>query len=884
MAWSAGDRLGRFEILGSLGAGGMGEVYRARDPQLKRDVAIKVLPPSLLDRPDRRRRFEQEARTAGSLSHPNILAVFEIGIEGAVSFIVTELLEGGTLRERMGGRPLSARKAAEYAAQIASGLSAAHDRGVVHRDIKPENVFVTADGRIKILDFGLAKLVGPDPEDDTETVSVDGIDRTPVVGTVAYMSPEQAQGLRIDHRTDIFSLGVVLYEMLSGISPFRRGSTANTLSAILHDEPAEIARVEAGTPTLERIVRRCLEKRPEERFQNARDLAFSLETRSHDTGAVSPVSRRSRFRPGLVAAASLLAVGAAAALGALAALTLAPATADLTNHRARLMTDFVGLEEASSIAPDGKMLAFTAIQGGRSQIFIRFLAGGPPLPLTSDAADHQSPRWLPDGSALVYFSPAAPGEVQGAIHKIPALGGAPSRVIASIGGGDVNSRGRVTCFRLQDDRIQLITSTLEGSDVQVVGALENRYHRYPRWSPDRQWIAFQAGDGFRWDLYVIPAGGGNPLRLTDDNKFISGLTWLPDSLGIVFGSSRGSTVPYLPPLALWEVRLDRKQPPRQLTPAEASYEQPDAHPGGVLAATRLHMRFDIWSYPFASGAAPGRGQPVTRQTGQVLTPTASPDGKQVAYLSDSGGHANIWVSSPQGPPRQITPEDDPTVAIGVPIWSPDGRWIAFVSSRGNVGLGFSVWLVKPDGSELHQLLPKGFGVAWSPDSQWLYYVETAATAMKKVAVTGGEPVTVRSDPVRNVIGVYDTTVYFMVERALLDGRPQYEIHAALIDGSPARVVKTIDATRVASWQVVNPSLSPDGKWLAMPLTDGFTTNIWVLSTGDGHWQPVTDFKDRFVFIARRVSWSPDGKSILAAIGDGDSDIVLLDGLIKGVAR
>src|SRR5262245_45134843 len=487
MALSVGDRLGRFEILGSLGAGGMGEVYRARDPQLKRDVAIKVLPPSLLDRTDRRRRFEQEARAAGGLNHPNILAVFEVGIEGTTPYIVTELLEGGTLRERIGNRALSARKAAEYAAQIASGLAAAHERGVVHRDIKPDNIFVTTDGRIKILDFGLAKLADGDPSNETETVSIDGVARTPVIGTVAYMSPEQALGQRIDHRTDLFSLGVVLYEMLAGVSPFRRGSTSDTLNAIMQDEPAEIPRVETITPALERIVRRCLEKRPEERFQSARDLAFSLETRSHDSAAVAPVTRRSRWKPSVIAATTILALGAAAALGALAAARMSPPGSDLMAHRARIMTDFVGLEEYASISPDGKMLAFTAIQGGRSQIFIRFLAGGPPLPLTSDAADHQSPRWLPDGSALVYFSPAAPGEVQGTIHRIPALGGPFQRVISSIGGGDVNSLGRVTCFRLEKDHLQLITSTLEGSDVRVVSDLETRYHRYPRWSPNNEW-------------------------------------------------------------------------------------------------------------------------------------------------------------------------------------------------------------------------------------------------------------------------------------------------------------------------------------------------------------------------------------------------------------
>jgi Tol biopolymer transport system component len=264
-----------------------------------------------------------------------------------------------------------------------------------------------------------------------------------------------------------------------------------------------------------------------------------------------------------------------------------------------------------------------------------------------------------------------------------------------------------------------------------------------------------------------------------------------------------------------------------------------------------------------------------------LTPTASPAGDEVAYLSDNGGHVNVWVAPKHGAARQITLEDDPAVTIGVPIWSPDGKWIAFVSSKGHSGLDFGVWLVKPDGSELpRQLVPKGFGVAWSEDGRSLYYVETASSVIKKIAAEGGEPETVRSEQARNVIGVHGTTVYFVAARALMDGRPEFEVRAAPLGTGPTRVIKTIPASRVASWQVINPALSPDGKWLAMPLTDGFTTNIWALSTDDGRWRQVTDFGDRAVFIARRISWSADGRSLIAAIGEGDADIVLLDGLIR----
>jgi serine/threonine protein kinase len=885
MPFSIGDRIGRFEILGALGAGGMGEVYRARDHQLNRDVAIKVLPDAFSRDADRRRQFEHEARLAGGLNHPNILAVYDVGVEGGASYIVTEVLKGETLEQRIDGRPLPVRKAVDYAVQIASGLAAAHEHGVIHRDVKPSNLFVTTDGRIKILDFGIAKSAGQDSPGN-QTVTIEGSTQ-PVIGTVPYMSPEMARGLRTDHRTDIFSFGVVLYEMLAGFRPFQRPTQVETVHSILFEEPPPLPRGDPAIRALERIVRRCLEKKPEERFQNFRDLAFHLETRWDEPDAARLPVGRSRTRRMLLVAASLVALAAAVGLGAFAMAQLGDSPASMGPHRVRRMTNFVGLEEFSSISPDGRMVAFTATHGKRRQVFVRLLKGGDPLPVTSDDADHQSPRWAPDGSSLFYFSPAAPGDVQGAIYKIPTLGGPVQRVTASIGGGDVSRSGRLACFRLENGRIQLATSSLDGSNPRVIAHLETRHYRHPRWSPDDQWIAFQAGDGFRWDVHVVAAAGeGKVVRLTNDNRFMDGLAWLPDSSGIVWATSRGSTIPYLSPLALWEVPVNGRQAPRQLTPAEAWYELPDIHSSGLISVARVQMRLDIWAYPFDSSGADSthRSRRITNQTGQVLTPIGAPDGEQIAFLSDSGGHANIWVTSPKGSPRQVTFEEDPDVAVGIPNWSPDGRWIAFVSTRGNVGL-FGVWLVRPDGSELRQLVPRGLGMAWSPDSNEIYYVESAGGAIKKVSVNGGEPVTVRPEHARNLIGVHEGTLYFGVERALMDGRPEIEIQALPLAGGPSRVIKTLHASQVALAQgPFNPALSPDGRWLAMPLTDGFTTNVWALSTEDGRWRQVTNFGDRAVFIARRVSWSADGRSILAAIGEGDADIVLLDGLIPAVAK
>jgi Tol biopolymer transport system component len=305
-----------------------------------------------------------------------------------------------------------------------------------------------------------------------------------------------------------------------------------------------------------------------------------------------------------------------------------------------------------------------------------------------------------------------------------------------------------------------------------------------------------------------------------------------------------------------------------------------------MAVTRTQMRFSIRKHAFSETAGPdGHGEQLMQETGHLSTPTAAPSGDEVAYLSDNGGHANLWVTSAKGPPRRITSENDPDVAVGAPVWSPDGRWIAFVYSKGNVGLVFGIWLVKPDGSELHQIVPKGLGAGWSDDGRWLYYVESASSPIKRIAVDGGTPEPVRPEAARSVIGAYGSTVYFVVERALMDGRPQFELHAAQAGDGPSRRIKTIPASQVpTSWQVVNPALSPNGKWMAMPLTDGFTTNVWAISTEDGRSRQVTDFGDRAVFIARRVSWSADGRSIFAAVGEGDSDIFLLDGLFRSTVR
>ena len=274
--------------------------------------------------------------------------------------------------------------------------------------------------------------------------------------------------------------------------------------------------------------------------------------------------------------------------------------------------------------------------------------------------------------------------------------------------------------------------------------------------------------------------------------------------------------------------------------------------------------------------------PITRQTGQVLTPTAAPDGDQIAFLSDSGGHANLWVTSTRtGDSRQITFEDDADVSVGAPVWSPAGDAIAFVSSKGLTGFEFGVWVVNADGSNLRNLARSGLGMAWSPDGKFVYYSDTSAACVEEGRC---RPVarrsSVRSEPgaKRHRLVRHDDVLRGRACRSPMAG-PNTRSARPLPRMGPSRVLARIPASRVPSWQIINPSLSPDGQWLAVPLTDGFTTNIWALSSANGEWRQVTDFGDRPIFIARRVSWSADGSAILAAIGEGDADIVLLDGLI-----
>jgi eukaryotic-like serine/threonine-protein kinase len=846
------ERVGPYEIRALLGMGGMGEVYRAHDARLGRDVAIKILPAVFMLDPARVARFEREARTLASLNHPHIGAIY--GVEesaapgGATTrALVLELIRGDTLAEYVTrhasapyGVPIGA--AVNIARQIAAGLDAAHERGIVHRDLKPANIKITEDGTVKILDFGLALARGSDGTDsglDAATITQPG----GILGTPAYMSPEQARGQAVDRRTDIWAFGCVLYELLSGRRPFAGDSISDTIAAVLTSDPDWSALPGATPPALVRLLRRCLAKNPKERLRDIGDAELGAEQLTALPAVVAPASpsREVQFKR---------------------------------------LADFDGVKETPAISPDGRMVVFVTLVGNRRQIFLQRLAGGPPLQITHDDADHVHPRWAPDSDTIIYFTPSPVAGEPGMLYEMPTLGGSARPIVAAASGGDISHGGdRLAFFADNGGKSALVTASREGRDVRHVIDTQPWQTTGPRWSPDDRSLAFQVSVQSRFDerLFVVAANGGEPRSIARAGS-VKGICWLPDG-GLIYGSSVGSTVPYPSTVNLRRIAADGSGD-AQVTFGDDSYVDPDAHASGKLLACRTRAASDIWRFPVAGSPASNLASAtrITRQTGQVQTPSVSPDGRELAYLSDNGGHGNLWIIGVDGGGlRQLTFERDPGVIVGVPIWSPAANRIVFVVHRGAPEL----WIINPDGRGLRQIVANGFAASWSRDGEWLYYV-TGADAptwrLEKVHIDRGDRVVVRDDG--NAHAPIEADDAILHARRTQGSLWQWEICRTPLAGGETAVIARIDPSRIpGSGQFVQGALSPDGRWLALPLIDGATCDVWILPTDGGPMQPVTNFGDRSTLITRQVSWSPDGRFLYAAVAETTTDVVLLDGLL-----
>jgi Tol biopolymer transport system component len=656
---SAGQRLGPYEILSTIGAGGMGEVYRAKDPRLKRDVAVKVLPTSFSRDPDRLRRFEQEAQAAGALNHPNITAVYDVGTHEGAPYVVTELLEGETLRSRLAGGALPVRKAVEYAVQIAHGLAAAHEKGIVHRDLKPENLFVTRDGRVKILDFGLAKLTQADdagPQTNLPTAA--GTEPGVVLGTLGYMSPEQVKGKGADHRSDLFSFGAVLYEMLSGRRAFHRDSAAETMSAILKEEPPDLSATNQNIqPGLERIVRHCLEKNPEERFHSAHDLAFDLAALSGVSSPRAPVApaaaggARRLLIPAALAAALAAAVGVGYLAGVRKGTAPPPTFHQLTFRR--------GPVWAARFAPDGKTVVYSAAwDGNRTEVFLSSPESPESRPLGLLGADVMAVSSSGEVAVSLGNHNTSPYVRSGTLARTSVTGGgAPREVLENVEGADWSPDGRelaVVRNVAGRSRLELPVGKVWYENDGFIGD--------PRFSPRGDRIAFidhpiSNDDG---GSVAVVDRAGKKMTISGVFASIRGMAWAPSGKEVWFtGAEVGSN------RALYAATLAGRQ-------------------RVVARVTGCLNLFDI------------------SREGRVLL---SHGREGVGFIASSGGDGKerdlSWLD--YGNPSDI---------------SADGRTLVFFESGEGGGSGYSVYLRKTDGSPAVRL-GEGAGGHLSPDGKWV---------------------------------------------------------------------------------------------------------------------------------------------------------------------
>ena len=689
---TAGARLGPYEIVTLIGRGGMGEVYRAHDARLGRDVAVKVLPAAMATDRDRLRRFEQEARAASALNHPNILTVYDIGSlpagleadeRSGAPYLVTELLEGATLRERLAAAPLTVRKAVDYASQIARGLSVAHAAHVVHRDLKPENLFVTTTGLVKILDFGLAKLLVRDND------SVTGYGETlsgTVLGTVGYMAPEQIRGQPVDQRADIFALGVVIYEMVAGAPPFARDTAADTLSAILTSDPPEMgARVIGLVPGVERIVRRCLEKEPAARFQSASDLGFALESvvdapQPTPASAAAPTTSPATLRR-LWSIVPLLTLVVGTAIGIWASRSASehppPGFRQLTFRR--------GTIPSARFAPDGRMVVYAAAWEGQPIEVFSAMPGTP----ESRSLGYTGASVLaisPTGEIALSMGALGSGILSGTLARAALGGGAPRELMADVNFADWTPDGRQLVVVRGRNR-------LEFSPGKVIRQTSG-WFSHPRVSPNGDVIAvlehpipMDAGGS----VQVVDISSGATRTVSPGWANVWGLAWGRSGKEIWFSGAQSPDS-----TSIWAVTLTGRK--RMIAQAPGVLELDDVSSDGHALLTRMTQRAGIMA--LAPGAAKERDLSwLDSSTVQAITP----DG-QVLLISE--GMRGAYIRRTDGSPAV-------RIGGGMPLAiAPDGGLAVALNAAGDE------LTLLPTGAGEPRALPRGSIVRYSPYARW----------------------------------------------------------------------------------------------------------------------------------------------------------------------
>ena len=929
-----GQKLGNYQILKKLGAGGMGEVYLAEDTRLKRKVALKLLPAAFTQSAERLRRFEREAQAASALNHPNILTIHDFGqtdaASGGLHYIVMEFIEGVTLRHRLTNGRLPLPEALSILKQIAVALDKAHEVGVYHRDIKPENVMLRPDGLVKVLDFGLAKLTEGKTDGETERREVGesiialslrpsfspshGTESGLVMGTPRYMSPEQARGLKVDARSDVFSLGIVLYEMVTGEPAFAGASTAEVFAALLDKEPPPLRRFVPGAPRrLQEIISRMLAKEREQRYPSIRavlaDLAQpGLTSASNDnqsawqfTGANSNESSGNSRQTGQkekgtpdasahpaqsVAGLSAWrtrrlkwAVGAMALAGVLgfAGYRWLAADNEQPAGEARFLPLIAeaGRKDLAAISPDESRVAFVWDGGlgaevSPTDIYVKVIGtDGPPLRLTTAPESDTRPSWTPDGK-YVTFVRVKPGK--GEVLRVPASGGPEQKLAETSTSASWSPDGKTLAVTGLSESAEgkgvFLVVPETGQRTRLTTPEPSMWDYFPRFSPDGKMVAFIRDFGRdQVDICIVGASGGPVRQVTFEKNKVSGLAWTGDGRDIVFSAIRGGT------RGLWRVSIEGGAPARLPINARNPINPNISRQGSKLAWTESTNDSNLWLYQgagFAGRGAPGKfGAPVKLPTSSLYEdhcPIFSPDGQTIVFVSERTGMQELWMCDAEGKtaPRQITRIG----SAGSPRWSYDGKWIAFDSFTDGDG---NVYVMSATGdSSLRRLTSEKTAEtlpAWSHDGQFVYFRSnrSGGNQIYKMPVAGGEAIQITFNGGYEGYESPDGKLFYYSK-----GRGVYGIYSVPAGGGEERLEPELkDAGYWRSWMVVNEGI-------------GFTAkeseSEWAIrffSFATRRITPLIRLTQAPLWVAPGLAMSPDGRRLIYAHLEQPYDEIML---------
>jgi Tol biopolymer transport system component len=826
---ASGTRLGPYEILGKLGAGGMGEVYRARDSRLERDVAIKRISDALANDPGYLGRFEREARMLAALSHPGIGAIYGLEHENGVRFLVLELVEGESLDDVIDAGPLEAPRALAIAAQVAEALAAAHEKGVVHRDLKPANVRVTPDGRAKVLDFGLAKAVAstsvtPRPADSMTATGI-------ILGTPSYMSPEQSRGQAVDARSDLWAFGCLLYEMLTGKRAFGGASVPDIFAAVLHDEPDWKLLPRATPAGIRRLLQRCLEKDAERRVADAREALAAIREASE----ARPRRRSPRMPSGVTEAPRRL--------------------VQLTLSR--------GLEESPAFSPAGEEIAYAADVGGVRKIFVRSAAGGGETAVTAGRFDDIQPAWSPDGASILFVRARREGRklepgvlfgehVDGDVWKVDRATGRETKLVEDAYNPVFSPDGsRIACDAPWAGQRRIwAVDPLGHNPRQVTSDVsEAIIHVRPRFSPDGRRIVFQNRESTKFDVRIVDLATQQIQWVTHDLFQDLQPVWSPSGRYIYFASYRTGG------LNLWRISVTTsgkpRGAPRQITTGAGQDLEPALSPDGSrLAFAIRRQNASIWTLPVdpATGRPTGAPRETIATNREDSRAAWSPDGRSIAFNSDRTGDMNIWLQDPGGgPPRPLThgPGGDYQAT-----WSPDGKTIAFFSSRAGSP---DIWTVDVATGELRALTRTDsldINPSYSPDGRFIAF-QSDRNGRLEIWVMNADGSNPRALTRTRVTGHFlrwtrdgDAVVF----RA--SGDPSRTMRAPLSGGEPEPVGDVAGGAHM--------SFSPDYSRIMDVVGH---RELFVSRLDGGPPEKVFEFDDPDARIDYPV-WSPDGRSVL----------------------